>query len=93
MPWKEFIAHFNSVDICNRSRGVRDLFLDLKEDDGCQNCLGPLKGCATGCVSFWCWCKGVKALYCGKTASEQTLEMTKGKDDDLLDRIQVNISS
>ena len=49
---------------------MRDLYLDLKEDDGCKDCLGPLKGCGGGCLSFWCACKGCKAIYCGKAAGE-----------------------
>ena len=68
ISWSDFVQHFNSLDICNRSRGIRDLYLDLHESDGWKDCVGPAKGCLGGCLGYWLMCDGCKALYCGKDA-------------------------
>ena len=84
------MKHFNGLDICNRSRGVRDLYLDLHEDDGCQqHQLGPAKGCTYGCYRYWCCCQGVRALYCGKVAAKQTVKPSTGRDDGMLQQIGI----
>jgi calpain-15 len=89
MNWDDFIAHFNGLDVCNRSRGVRDLYLDLHEDDGCRrHNAGPAKGCAYGCFLYWFCCEGVKALYCGKVAGKQTLKPHGGHDDSMLSQMR-----
>ena len=43
-----------------------------------SNCVGPLKGCAAGCVAFWCCCQGCSALYRNNRGGE---EATIGIDD------------
>jgi calpain-15 len=89
MNWDDFIAHFNGLDVCNRSRGVRDLYLDLHEDDGCRrHNAGPAKGCAYGCFLYWFCCEGVKALYCGKVAGKQTVKPHGGHDDSMLSQMR-----
>jgi hypothetical protein len=87
MLWEDFVSNFDGIDICNRSRGVRDLYLDLHEDDGCRRHAGPAVGCAYGCFLYWCCCEGVRALYCGKVATKKTLEPHTGRDDGMLQSV------
>ena len=94
MHWDDFSKHFNGLDICNRSRGVRDLYLDLYEEDSCpRHNIGPAKGCFFGCLKFWLCFAGCKALYCGKIADKKTAKPREGKDDDFLDHITVGVSN
>ena len=88
MEWTDFSAVFKRVDICNRSTGLRDLSLDAMEADGCANCMGPCKGCISGCCGYWCCCKGCNALYCDHKASSKTMDISgQGRDDDFLDQM------
>ena len=76
MCWTDFERIFEQIDICSRSTGIADLQLSLKEADGCvANCLGPMKGCCVGCVTFWCCCRGCAALYGDKGGAEATLDL------------------
>ena len=61
MEWKDFRQHFQSIDVCHRSRSLRDVRLDIHEDDGCK---GPVLGCVRGCFGYYCLCKGCRALCC-----------------------------
>ena len=80
MSWTDAEQIFSSFDICARSVGVQDLQLSLKEADGClQNCLGPLKGCAVGCVAYWCLCRGCATLYGAAGGAETTVDIS-GED-------------
>ena len=64
MSWDDFSRIFQQIDVCARRSGIADLRIDLNESDECMsNCVGPLKGCAAGCVAFWCCCQGCSALY------------------------------
>ena len=45
MSWKDFLRHFDGVDVCCRSRDFDDIQLDLNEDWGI---CGPLLGCIFG---------------------------------------------
>ena len=63
-----------------RLSGIPDLQLDLKEADGCvANCMGPLKGCCVGCLTFFCCCRGCKALY-GNTGGQEVTVDIKGDE-------------
>ena len=87
MSWEDFSDVFQSIDVCARSTGLRDLNLDAMESDGrCKNAIGPLLGCLKGCACFWFGCKGCKALYFDVKADERTLVVddAKARDDDLL---------
>mmetsp|Transcript_34639 Transcript_34639/g.91144 ORF Transcript_34639/g.91144 Transcript_34639/m.91144 type:complete len:224 (+) Transcript_34639:233-904(+) len=80
--WDDFSKIYNRIDVCQRSTGLRDLSLDVKEDDGC---VGPCSGCCEGCASYWCGCAGCKALYCGVNAAVETMKIgPKGADDSML---------
>jgi calpain-15 len=61
MEWADFTKHFQNIDVCHRSKGLRDVRLDIHEDDGCR---GPVLGCIGGCCSYYCMCKGCVALCC-----------------------------
>ena len=83
MCWEDFQKHFDSVDVCHRSVGVDDIQLDLREDTGCKQAVGPCQGCCWGCTKYWCLCKGARFLYCGHTADVATIKGKKGRDDGL----------
>lgn len=70
MSLDDFAKHFDNIDVCQRSKGVQDLYIDLHEGDGClPHCSGPTKGCSWGCCKFWCMCKGPCSLYGAYTAA------------------------
>ena len=71
MRWDDFSRVFQTVDVCSRSTGVHDLHLDVNESDGWANAIGPAKGCAFGCATYWCACRGCVALYCNEKASAE----------------------
>ena len=49
---EDFVEQFNNVDVCQRSKGVHDLYIDLHEGDGClDQCMGPIMGCWDTCRS------------------------------------------
>ena len=78
---------FRTVDVCSRSTGLRDLTLDAREADGrVRHFCGPCVGCSFGCLSFWCCCRGCRALYFDVRAEDATLEVSgvAARDDDLL---------
>ena len=51
---EDFVQQFDNVDVCQRSKGLHDLYIDLHENDGClPHCSGPTKGCTWGCCKFW----------------------------------------
>jgi len=88
MSWDDFITHFDNINVCSRSTGIHDLYIDLNEGDGgCAHCVGPIKGCCWGCTKYWCMFKGCRSLYGGKRSSGKTIEADKSKDDTLLDEI------
>lgn len=61
MSWADFTRTWDHLEVCDRSTGLRDLSLDLNEEDGC---VGPTVGCLLGCGFYWCCCAGVGALCC-----------------------------
>ncbi|KAG8464683.1 hypothetical protein KFE25_010051 [Diacronema lutheri] len=74
MSWDDFVLTWDHLEICDRSTGVRDLALDLNEEDGC---IGPTIGCMLGCSWYWFCCRGVAALSC-KHASQQGPDELEG---------------
>ena len=74
---EDFVRNFRSVSICVRDTGFNDLALDVHEEMGvCGVCFG----CVTGCLGFWCLCRGCRALCCGEEADDETV---KGKRDSM----------
>jgi calpain-15 len=85
---EDFIVQFNNVDVCQRSKGLHDLYIDLHEGDGClRHCSGPIKGCSWGCCKFWCMCKGARCLYGHTPPTGKSAEIDSGNDDTLLDQV------
>ena len=41
--------------------------------------MGPLKGCCVGCLTFFCCCRGCKALY-GNTGGQEVTVDIKGDE-------------
>jgi len=71
--WMDFYTwkkHYDVVQICHRTT-KRDLALDVNESDGC---CGVVKGCACGCLSYWCLCQGFCKIYCGEKTSEEVVD-------------------
>lgn len=73
MSYTDFRKHYNRVYICDRTADD-DLRLDIREDDGC---LGPTKGCVTGCCRFWCCCQGCFTIFCGHVTSKESVEVKR----------------
>ena len=71
MEMGDVVRYFRNFDVCDRSRGLRDLRLDLHEEKGCP---GPCYGCSAGCYKFWCQCRGARRLICGHTSTGETRE-------------------
>eukprot|EP01083_Nonionella_stella_P056574 148888_1 len=69
IEFNDFIALFDTIQICDRST-IQNLHLDVQEDYG--SC-GVVKGCCGGCASYWCCCKGLREIYCGRVTSNQTV--------------------
>jgi len=92
MPWEEFLKHFDNINLCSRSTGVHDLYIDLNEGDGFfKRCFGPTKGCCWGCTKFWLMCKGCRSIYGGKQATRKTSEVDSGMDDSLLEQVNAAV--
>ena len=70
MPFYDFAKHFSSIDVCDRNT-KHDLVLNLHEE---LPVLGPLWGCATGCCKFWCQCRGLRTIYCGRHSSDRIMK-------------------
>mmetsp|Transcript_12718 Transcript_12718/g.44536 ORF Transcript_12718/g.44536 Transcript_12718/m.44536 type:complete len:390 (+) Transcript_12718:48-1217(+) len=74
MEMKDFIRHFDYIDICHRRTGVGDLRLEIDETSGC---CGPLSGCMKGCASYYCCCRGCSALCCEQESRTETVRPSK----------------
>jgi hypothetical protein len=61
MEFSDVLKHFGNLDFCFRTTGWDDLVIDIHEEDVC---CGPCEGCIGGCATFWCCCKGTRALCC-----------------------------
>jgi len=75
MEMSDFVKYFDQIDVCSRTTGVKDLVIDLREDDGCA---GPCKGCVFGCAKYYCLCKGCVALCLGRESSKETVQVGGG---------------
>jgi hypothetical protein len=71
MEMSDVVRHFKHFDVCDRTRGVNDLRLELHEEKGC---CGPCYGCSAGCLKFWCLCRGGRRLICGHKSTGETRE-------------------
>jgi len=70
MAWGDFIEHFNTLDICERTQRIDDIQLDIRESGTLQGqTVGPFRGCAEGCFNYWICCQGCKLLYCPHVAA------------------------
>jgi hypothetical protein len=75
MAFDDFRSTFTRVDVCDRSTGLHDLRLNVDADAGpCGACAG----CVRGCASFWCLCRGCRALYCAHLSSAATRAVPSG---------------
>ena len=72
---EDFVAFFDGVDILDRDVDVDTIVIEIDEDDG--RCLGPLKGCAKGCFSYYCLCEGARLLCCPHRGSDKTTKVKK----------------
>jgi calpain-15 len=74
MCWSDFLLHFNTVDVCVREVGLKDLALEVHEDLTCagQSCgmCGVLWGCIAGCLKYWLCCCGCYKLWCTRKSSK-----------------------
>lgn len=70
MSFYDFSQIFEGIDICDRST-KRDLALNLHEE---WPVCGPCWGCCTGCAKFWCLCRGLRTIYCGRRSSDKMIK-------------------
>jgi len=84
MEWNDFIDHFDTIDVCDRTVDYSEFQLEINEsDDLLTHWAGPTIGCITGCTEYWCLCNGVRTLYFGNESSKYTnhIENIGGADD------------
>lgn len=78
MNFTDFTEHFDQIDLCDRTTGFRDIYLDYHDDT--QGCAGPMMGCIKGCTKFWGLCEGCRATTFGHTGAwDRFSRETKGK--------------
>jgi len=83
MEYGDFVKHFNRVQVCSRTTD-EDLCLDVREDIGF---CGPAVGCVSGCLGFWCCCRGARVIFCGKKSDDKTLSGHRGLCSCVRDRV------
>lgn len=72
ISWEDFQVHFHAIDICDRTIGIDELSIDLREEAGC---CGPCKGCMYGCLCFWLGCHGCRFVCCSHTSKAKTADL------------------
>ena len=72
--WDDFRQMFKSVDLLDRTTGLRDLTLTVQEGQGLYS--GACRGCLSGCFSYYCGFQGCLKMCCGRKSSDQTVELT-----------------
>ena len=80
MEFDDFLRIFNVIEICDRTT-IQNLHLNVNEDAESKYKLGIVKGFFRGCWEFWCCCKGLKNVYCGRTESTTSTRQTQNKWD------------
>lgn len=63
MAWKDFVQHFDMVNVLYPDYGVNDLHYTVNDCDGSCPTLAPCCGLLAGCSYFWCACKGLRVLW------------------------------
>jgi calpain-15 len=70
MLWEDFVKHYNNIEVCDRKQSLRDLTLEVHEEDGpCGICCG----CVGGCCEYYCCCVGCHKLYCVRKPTPVTI--------------------
>jgi len=59
MAIEDFVKYYDVITIVEYSQGIDSLALDTMEGSTC----GTVRGCVCGCLSYWCLCNGLRALY------------------------------
>ena len=73
IEFSDFQKLYNRIYICDKS-SIRNLHIDVKEEDGFW---GVFSGCCIGCFQFWCCCRGLMEIYCGRVSSKETIRTRK----------------
>ena len=71
MAWADFATHFDGIDVCFRSQGLRELRFEVDEDHGA---CGPFVGGLRGIAKFVCLCQGLFKMWCVRTSSNEAFE-------------------
>eukprot|EP00548_Thalassiothrix_antarctica_P006431 CAMPEP_0194149096 /NCGR_PEP_ID=MMETSP0152-20130528/36224_1 /TAXON_ID=1049557 /ORGANISM="Thalassiothrix antarctica, Strain L6-D1" /LENGTH=395 /DNA_ID=CAMNT_0038851051 /DNA_START=199 /DNA_END=1384 /DNA_ORIENTATION=- len=69
MDYDDFKRVYTRINVCDRDT-TNDATLNVNEDDGV---CGIVKGFCTGCLEFYCCCKGFRNLYCAHRTTDKTL--------------------
>eukprot|EP00457_Paulinella_chromatophora_P002924 gb/GEZN01002929.1/.p1 GENE.gb/GEZN01002929.1/~~gb/GEZN01002929.1/.p1 ORF type:complete len:718 (+),score=79.08 gb/GEZN01002929.1/:133-2286(+) len=76
MEWSDFIFYFQLLYIAvRRTDGVREL--SLKRAEGIRGTCGVVKACVSGCFSFYCACRGPRALLYPRVSTNTTYQAWK----------------
>jgi len=60
MAVEDFVLYYTSVCLIEyKHSAATDLALEFNE----STCYGPFCGCISGCCSFWCCCRGARAIF------------------------------
>ena len=74
IPYKDWAALFDQVDVLYPSTDVSQLHINVHEE--CGVACGPLLGCALGLGRFWCMCQGVYSLWRARSSEEAKHDLT-----------------
>jgi len=74
MAWEDFIATYNNIEVCDRKQSLRDLTLEVHEEDGA---CGVCCGCLGGCCEYYVCCVGCHKLYCTRKPTLETIHTTE----------------
>jgi hypothetical protein len=72
MAWKDFVQHFDLIDILYPQVNIADLHITVHEEVGM---CGPALGCLLGSAKFWCLCQGLYTLWCQKSSRRLQKEL------------------
>jgi len=78
MLWEDFAASYNNIEVCDRKQSLRDLTLQVHEEDGpCGVCCG----CFGGCCEYYVCCVGCHKLYCTRKPTNATIGSDEAKEE------------
>ena len=81
MSYDDFLRIYNVIQICDRTTR-QNLHLSVNEDDSgklAKYKLSIVKGCVSGCFTYWCFCRGLRNIYFGRAESSKSTVAPENK--------------